>query len=58
MIKVAVSAVTVAAVEPNLTAVAPDRLVPVMMTGVPPAVVPDVGEIDVIVGAGGGGADW
>jgi hypothetical protein len=39
-----------AAVEPNLTAVAPVRLVPVMVTLVPPDVGPDVGVTSVIVG--------
>src|SRR5271170_781772 len=48
--EVAESAVTLAAVVPNLTEVAPLRLVPVMVTGVPPAVVPDVGLIPVRVG--------
>ena len=42
----------VAEVPPNVT-LAPDRNpVPVIVTDVPPAVVPDVGEIDVTVGAG------
>ena len=41
----------VAAVAPNITAVAPLRLVPVMVTVVPPAPGPNIGEIDVIVGA-------
>ena len=41
----------VAAVPPIVT-VAPDtKLVPVIVTGVPPAVVPDVGEIELTVGA-------
>ena len=41
----------VAAVPPNVT-VAPDtKFVPVMVTGVPPRVVPDVGETDVTPGA-------
>ena len=40
----------VAAVAPNFTAVAPVKLVPVMVTLVPPAAAPDVGEIDVTVG--------
>ena len=42
----------VAAVPPNVTAVAPVKLVPVIVTAVPPAVGPAVGEIDVTVGAG------
>ena len=37
---------------PNLTAVAPVRLVPVMVTEVPPRVVPLMGAIAVTVGAG------
>ena len=42
----------VAAVPPNVT-LAPDRNpVPVMLIDVPPAVVPEVGEIALIVGAG------
>ncbi len=41
----------VAAVVPKLTAVAPVKLVPVMTTLVPPAVVPLDGETAVIVGA-------
>ncbi|MEY9227940.1 hypothetical protein ABIF78_000263 [Bradyrhizobium japonicum] len=40
----------VAAVAPNVTAVAPERFVPVMITVVPPVCEPDVGEIDVTVG--------
>jgi len=46
----------VAAVEPKSTAVAPDSSVPVMATEVPPVVGPESGDIEVIVGAGGGGA--
>ncbi|PIT03974.1 hypothetical protein TSA1_26780 [Bradyrhizobium nitroreducens] len=42
----------VAGVAPKVTAVAPERLVPVMVTVVPPAPGPDVGEIEVTVGAG------
>ena len=41
----------VAAVAPNLTAVAPLRLVPVMITVVPPPVGPALGAIDVTEGA-------
>ena len=44
-------AVIVPAVVPKSTAVAPIRLVPVMVTEVPPAVVPEVGDIEVTVGA-------
>nr|WP_235432498.1 hypothetical protein [Tetrasphaera japonica] len=40
----------VAGVVPNLTAVAPVRLVPVMVTVVPPVAGPVLGEILVIVG--------
>ena len=40
----------VAAVAPNVTAVAPVKLVPVIVTTVPPAAGPAVGEIDVTVG--------
>ena len=40
----------VALTAPNFTAVAPVRVVPVMVTNVPPAVGPDVGETDVTVG--------
>ena len=43
----------VAGVEPNETAVAPVRLVPVIVTAVPPAVGPADGETCVTVGAGG-----
>ncbi len=39
-----------AGVPPNCTAVAPVKLVPVMVTVVPPAVGPLVGEIPVTVG--------
>ncbi len=50
---VALTTVTLAAgTPPNVTAVAPVRLVPVMVTLVPPRVVPLVGLIDVTVGAG------
>lgn len=41
-----------AGVPPNVTAVAPVRLVPVMVTLVPPSVEPLTGLIDVTVGAG------
>ena len=40
----------VAVVAPNLTAVAPKRLVPVILTVVPPLVVPDVGVREEMVG--------
>jgi len=45
----------VALVEPNLTAVTPLKLVPVMVTTVPPATGPLVGLTFVTVGAGPGG---
>ena len=50
MIEVAESAVTVPATVPKSTAVAPDRLVPVTVTAVPPAVGPDVGLTPVTAG--------
>jgi hypothetical protein len=40
----------VAAVPPIVTPVAPVKLVPVIVTLVPPAVLPEVGEMDVTVG--------
>ena len=40
----------VALVTPNFTADAPMKPVPVIVTDVPPAVGPDVGEIDVTLG--------
>ena len=42
----------VAAVPPRLTVAPARKPVPVIVTGVPPAVVPDVGEIALTVGAG------
>ena len=42
-----------AAVEPNFTPLAAVKLVPVIVTVVPPAVGPEVGLIDVTVGAAG-----
>jgi hypothetical protein len=41
----------VALVAPNFTAVAPVNEVPVIVTDVPPVAGPEVGEIDVTVGA-------
>ena len=38
---------------PNLTAVAPARFVPVIVTWVPPAAAPDEALIEATVGAGG-----
>ena len=49
---VAASDVTVAALPPKVTAVAPARWVPLMVTTVPPVVVPVAGVNVVIVGAG------
>jgi len=40
----------VALATPNFTTVAPARLVPVIVTEVPPVVGPDAGATDVIVG--------
>ena len=52
MIVVALTTVMpVADVAPNTTAVAPAKLVPVMVTVVPPVWGPTVGVIDVTVGA-------
>jgi hypothetical protein len=42
----------VAADAPKVTAVVPVRWVPVMVTCVPPVVVPDVGVTEVTLGAG------
>jgi hypothetical protein len=47
----------VAATPPMVTAVAPVRLVPVIVTVVEPAVEPPDGEILVTVGAGGNGRE-
>ena len=44
----------VAGTEPNLTAVAPVKLVPVTVTDVPPLVGPEVGVSEVTLGATGG----
>jgi hypothetical protein len=41
-----------AATEPNFTDVAPLKSVPVMVTEVPPSVLPPVGEMELTVGAG------
>ena len=45
----------VAAAPPNVTLVAPVKLVPLMVTGVFPWLGPEGGETDVKVGAGWGG---
>ena len=42
----------VAGVPPKVTALTPVKLVPVIVTAVPPAVGPAAGETDVTVGAG------
>ena len=56
VIDVALTTVTpVAATLPMVTLVAPVKLVPVIVTAVPPRVVPLGGLIAVTVGAGGGG---
>ncbi len=52
VIEVVLSAVTDATVVPNRTAVALARFVPVMVTTVPPSVVPVVGASWVSVGTG------
>ena len=52
VIEPAVSAVMVAALVPKSTAVAPERLVPVMVTEVPPPAGPVVGLMEVTVGLG------
>jgi len=57
VISVAETTVTfVAPVVPKSTVVAPIRLVPVMVTGVPPTAGPEAGVTDVTVGTGAGGA--
>ena len=48
----------VAPVVPNVTAVAPVNHVPVIVTTVPPDVVPYVGEIPVTVGSGTAYVNW
>ena len=52
VIWVALSTLNVAAAVPNLTALAPVKLVPVIVTEVPPAVGPLLGATDVTVGPG------
>ena len=47
-----VSLTMMAVAVPNFTAVAPVRFLPVIVTWVPPAVVPDEGLIELTVGAG------
>ena len=52
MICVPVSAVIVPAAPPKLTPVAPARSVPVIVTTVPPAMVPLAGETPLTAGGG------
>ena len=53
VIEVLLTTVTpVADVPPNFTVAPVRKPVPVMVTAVPPAVVPDAGEIEATVGAG------
>ena len=51
VIELAVSPVMVAGVDPKSTAVAPPRLLPAMVTEVPPVVGPAVGETPETAGA-------
>ena len=53
VIEVGVSVITVAVLGPNFTSLAPPRFVPVIVTDVPPAVDPRLGDMCVIVGGGG-----
>ena len=53
MIVVELVTVKVAALVPKSTALAPERLVPEMLTDVPPGVKPPVGLTAVTVGGGG-----
>ena len=59
LIVVALTTLTfVAALPPNVIVAPEEKFVPVMLTDVPPAVVPELGETDVTVGGcccGGGG---
>ncbi len=52
MVVLLVTPTPVAGVPPKLTVAPARKPVPVMVTGVPPAVVPDTGEIELTVGAG------
>ena len=55
VIEVAPTTTTFVAAVPPIETVAPDRKpVPVIVTAVPPDVVPELGEIEVTVGAGFG----
>ena len=54
VIEVAETVTTAQVAPPMVTALAPVRLVPVIVTALPPAVLPLVGLIAVTVGAGGG----
>ena len=59
MIDVPLATTTLVAAVPPIVTPAPARKpVPVMVTDVPPAVVPDVGAIVLIVGAGLGIVPW
>ncbi len=60
VIRVAESAVIVPAAPPKLTLLAPDRLLPVIVTEVPPPVGPLFGLRPLTDGCAGGGvlADW
>ena len=51
VIEVALTTTLVAATPPTVTIVAPVKLVPVIVNAVPPKVVPEVGAMEVIVGA-------
>ena len=51
----ALSTLNEAALPPKLTSVAPVKSVPAMVTEVPPAVDPLLGETPLTTGAGGGG---
>ena len=55
VIEVALTTTTLVAATPfTFTLVAPVKLVPVIVNAVPPEVVPEVGAMEVIVGAGAG----
>ena len=50
LIEVDVLVPSVAEAPPTVTEVTPDKFVPPIVTGVPPAVEPELGEIELIVG--------
>jgi len=60
VIRLPESEVIVPAAPPKLTRLAPDRLLPLIVTEVPPPVGPLAGESPVTAGCAGGGvvADW